>query len=244
MEGARVAPPAHAGQIRRRFRARTRWGLGRRIWLDPLSVIPLSRALDEPGALFPGDPPFGLERVWTLEAGSSVNVSRIAHSDHAGTHADLPYHLYSELAAWIIPQTHYVGAGYVLEAGQPVGPERIAEIPPEAALLLVRTPRGGPARKPVSDFPTLTPQAAERLLRLRIKTVVVDVLSVDVADSRELPVHRILLEAGIGIVENADLRPLRAGSLVWIEGAYVPVRHPQISALALALRAYERWGWL
>jgi kynurenine formamidase len=46
----------------------------------------------------------------------------------------------------------------------------------------VRTPHGGPARRPILHYPTLSPQAAERLTRLRVKAIIVDVLSIDVAD--------------------------------------------------------------
>jgi len=226
------------------FHRRANWGLERSIWYEPASAVSLTRALDEPGALFPGDPLFRLRRTLCLETGASVNVARIGHSDHAGTHADLPYHLYADMRRWVPDEAHYRGPGYVLYAEHTLEPPDLDEIPQEAALLLVRTPHGGPARRPILHYPTLSPQAAERLTRLRVKAIIVDVLSVDVADSTTLPVHRLLLEAGIAIVENADLRALSPGSLPWVEGQPVPISHSHISALPMALRAYRRWGWV
>jgi kynurenine formamidase len=62
------------------------------------------------------------------------------------------------------------------------------------------------------DFPCLTPDAARWLVDRGVRGFGVDTCSVDPPASSDLPVHHVLLGAGVLIVENlANLQALPGG---------------------------------
>ncbi len=62
------------------------------------------------------------------------------------------------------------------------------------------------------DFVALTCDAAERLVELGVQLVGIDYLSIEPYEAGEdCPVHRTLMEAGIVVLEGADLRDVPAG---------------------------------
>ena len=60
------------------------------------------------------------------------------------------------------------------------------------------------------DFTRLDKGAAEALVRLGVRLVGIDYLSVEFGDPG-LPVHRTLLDAGVVILEGLDLSLIRPG---------------------------------
>jgi arylformamidase len=75
--------------------------------------------------------------------------------------------------------------------------------------LLLRTPRE-PAT-PVPRHPTLTEGAARLLLGADVRLLGVEAPSVDAPSATGLPVHHLLLGAGVIIVENLDLSAVPHG---------------------------------
>ncbi len=63
----------------------------------------------------------------------------------------------------------------------------------------------------VEDFVYVTEQAAAHLAQTKVRAVGVDYLSVGGYHADGAKVHRILLEAGIWIIEGLDLSPVTAG---------------------------------
>jgi kynurenine formamidase len=51
-------------------------------------------------------------------------------------------------------------------------------------------------------FPVLTPEAARWLVQAGLRGVGLDMISVDTVDSEDFPIHHILLEAGMVLIEN------------------------------------------
>ncbi len=58
-------------------------------------ILDISRPLSPALVVWPGDPPFELERIAELEA-DGCNLSRMAGSVHSGTHVDAPLHYLAE----------------------------------------------------------------------------------------------------------------------------------------------------
>ena len=63
----------------------------------------------------------------------------------------------------------------------------------------------------VEDFVYISEQAADYLAETRVRTVGVDYLSVGGYHADGAKIHRILLTAGIWIIEGLDLSAIRAG---------------------------------
>lgn len=183
-------------------------------WIDV--SVPLHPGLPT----WPGDPPLALERASAMERGDAANVTRLATGAHVGTHVDAPL--------------HFLAGGRPVD-GLPldalVGPARVVELPGRRAIgeaelaplgigrgerLLLRTDNSAgrwfeePFR---ADFVHLRPDAARHLAARGVALLGVDYLSVGgFADAGENALtHRILLEAGVVVLEGLFLGAVTAG---------------------------------
>jgi arylformamidase len=155
-----------------------------------------------PGMLvYPGDPPVRLERVASIEDGAQANVSMLALSVHAGTHVDAPAH-YLDGAGTVdaLPLGALIGPAHVVDltdAAASIDHDAVARLSPGATRPLLRTRRRA----------ELTEAAARELVGLGVRLVGIDQLTVGGDE-----VHRILLAAGVVILESLDLRGVEAGT--------------------------------
>lgn len=178
----------------------------------------ISEPVSERTAVFPGDVPFRLEWTFAIDRGDSVNVAALHTTPHCGAHADAPLHVrrggrdIASVELW-----RYVGRCRVVDA-------RVVGTPPvvDAAALgeqelagaervLLRTRAEHDAERFDPDFAALGEDAARRLVEAGVVLVGIDTPSVDPADSRELPTHHLLLDAGLAWLENLDLSGVPAG---------------------------------
>lgn len=172
--------------------------------------------------VWPGDPPLELERIASLADGDEANVSRLAVGVHVGTHVDAPLHFLEGGAS--VDQ---------LDPGTLVGPAQVVELPEvdvidAAALeraassvtsqrLLFRTRNSrlwdsldaGFQR----DFVAIDESGARWLVEREVRLVGVDYLSVAPWGQAEAT-HKVLLEAGVVIVEGLDMRSVEPGQYV------------------------------
>lgn len=176
-------------------------------WIDATLTL-------ENGLLhWPGDPPVEIERVRDMDRGDTVNLSRITMGVHSGTHVDAPVHfLRGATGIDRVPLHALVGAARVIQAAaaEAVREEDLAGrgIAPGERILL-RT-RNSTDRLLCRDafaegFVYLEEDAARFLATRGIASLGVDYLSVGGYRRNGPTVHRILLEAGIFIIEGLDL---------------------------------------
>lgn len=171
-------------------------------WID--ITLPVSEGL----ALWPGDTPFRLTRTdW-----GALRVGAATLSLHTGTHADAPFHFQEEgLRIGQIPVETYIGVCDVVDAA---GRERLEAdlLPPAPApRVLLRTLAWTDHRVFPEKAPALTGAAIDRLAAAGVVLLGVDLPSVDLLDSQELPNHHALAAAGIHILESLDLRAAAPG---------------------------------
>jgi arylformamidase len=191
-------------------------------------LIDISIPYDAATAVWPGDVPFSCGWTARREDGSSVNLSVITTSTHAGTHADAPLHVDSGWAAsGSLPPSAFVGTCVViaLPEATPGADVRASLASPvlSAAMLrdllgnsaatrvLVRTNSSVSAGAFPEAWPVLDEDAAEWLVSRGVQLVGTDAPSVDARDSKTLPVHRRLFAAGAYVLENLDLRGVVSG---------------------------------
>ncbi|HYG68122.1 MAG TPA: cyclase family protein [Anaeromyxobacteraceae bacterium] len=183
-------------------------------WLDV--SVPLHAGLP----VWPGDPPLVVSRERSLDRGDSANVTRLELGAHTGTHVDAP--------------VHFVAAGASVDRmplDATVGPARVIAIPAAPAIrrdvleraairegerILLRTANSDRAwfREPFRrDFVALALDAAELLAERRVRCVGVDYLSVGpfADEPGNARTHRVLLEAGVWIVEGLELSAIKPG---------------------------------
>lgn len=190
--------------------------------------VPLAPGL----ARWPGDPPLTAERLWDTARGDPCTLSRFALGSHTGTHVDAP--------------RHYVGEGAAL-AHMPldatVGPCRVAAFPGGSRVtaadlvridprpgerLLLKTPNSLVRwdREPFDEnFVCLDEGGAALLAERRVRTVGIDALSVGRPGPEGDEVHRLLLGAGIWLVEGLWLGGVEPGDY---ELLCLPLRGPAV----------------
>jgi arylformamidase len=180
-----------------------------------MSLIDISRKLQDGMPVWPGDTNFTFQLSWTKEESGSVNVGKLTLSTHTGTHIDAPYH-FDENGKRVIDLdlNLYVGHAKVIEL---LDVESIKKSDLETfhlkgvERLLIKTN----SWKNDSAFPERIPHiekdAALFLHENGIKLLGVDVPSVDPLDSKELEAHHALHQNSIHILESIDLRNVASG---------------------------------
>jgi len=184
------------------------------VWIDV--TVPIENGM----AVWPGDPQTRVERFHSIARGDGENISTVSMCLHAGTHMDAPLHYFEQgIAIDQLPLDAVIGPARVLDLTDLPG----CEIRPGDRLLLKTSAanqrshatheRSHPAdeRSPQSRdregavFPSLTPDAARHLAASGVQLVGIDTLSIGPPNEDGDEVHRILLAAGIWIIERLDL---------------------------------------
>lgn len=187
-------------------------------WVD--CSQPMVAGMSQPA----GTPCYELRGVREMSThGMSMQSVRLL--THLGTHVDAPAHFFGGAADIdSVDLAATVGPGVTVAVPAPaLGPIGASDIEVaggvgHGAIVLIRTGwsryYGGPDYE---RSPFLTAAAAEYLLAHRVRALGVDTISPDEpphrgrAESFDYPVHRLLLGAGVPIIENLDLSRVPAG---------------------------------
>ena len=193
-----------------------------------MTVIDLTHPVAPGMPVYPGTAPPSIKRANTLERDGFLE-HRIGIHTHTGTHMDAPAHILPGGATLdSYPAERFMGPAFMIEALD--GPPAIASLRAhedeirKSDFLIMRT---GWGEKWGSDgyfsgFPVLDVDAADWLCGMKLKGFGVDAISVDPVGDSSLPVHHVLLESGILIIENlANLVMLTSPRLVF---ACLPLR--------------------
>ncbi|MES9946428.1 MAG: cyclase family protein [Candidatus Thiodiazotropha sp.] len=179
----------------------------------------VSLIISEESAAWPGDPPILLKKISQIQNGALANVTHISAPVHMGTHVDAP--------------DHFLGNGETVETiplDYLVGPARVVDVPSRKIIsandlsdlelpsgterVLFKTANSEFWKQTrhsfQEDFIALGADAASRLVEMGVKVVGIDYLSIAPYDD-PLPTHRILLKAGVLIIEGLDLSRVNAG---------------------------------
>jgi len=169
---------------------------------------------------WPGDPKIELSRVQQIEDGSDANISKMSIGVHTGTHVDAPYHFFKDGAMVdALPLDILIGAVQVVEIGneiEVISAEVLntAGLIPGVARVLFKTRNSSiwaHGNQPFqADFVAVDASGANYLVEQRIQLVGMDYLSI-APFTDPVPTHRILLNAGIVVLEGVDLSQIKAG---------------------------------
>lgn len=170
--------------------------------------------------VWPGDPAIVLEQVESMDQGADANVSHLSAGVHVGTHVDAPHHFLNDgRTVDELPLDVLTGPCYVTQL--PDGIEAITaealdglSLPSDATRILFGTSNSrlwsGGVTEFREDFVAVMEDGASWLVEHGIQLVGVDYLSVaPYGDS--VPTHRILLQAGVVVVEGLELSAVPRG---------------------------------
>ncbi|MFN7936303.1 MAG: cyclase family protein [Bryobacteraceae bacterium] len=161
-------------------------------WID--ISVPLAPGIPQ----WPGDPLLKTWKVCDLSEGA--NVTAVSLCAHTGTHIDAPLH-YFEGGASVdaAPLDALVGPAVITGLDGPwQGAKRVLFRTGNSARQWWREPFR-------EDFEALTESLAQRLVTEGVRLVGIDYLSVGRNDDEGSAVHRILLSAGIWLLEGLNL---------------------------------------
>ncbi len=165
--------------------------------------------------VWPGDTPAVFEFALTKAGGYSTNVGRWRLSAHTSTHADAPYH-YNDAGAKLdeLPPDLFIGPALVVDVrGHDLLTPAVlaAHDFTGAPRVLFHTDTWTDMAAFPQKWPVFSPDTPAWLAARGVKLVGMDVPSVDTIDSKELPIHHALDDAGIIILENLDLAAIAPG---------------------------------
>jgi len=167
---------------------------------------------------YPGDPTLEQTQIRAITRGDAANLTHLSMGAHTGTHVDAPAHFIDGAPTLEqIPLDRFVGPAQVLDlrgrAAIDAQALRHHEIR-DGDIVLFLTDNSERWAQPgfQKDFTYLTRDAAEYLLERRVKTIGMDYLSIEQFGSQTFEVHKLLLGAGVLVIEGLDLRTIAAGS--------------------------------
>jgi arylformamidase len=168
---------------------------------------------------WPGNPEVRIAQREKASADGGVSrVSEVSLGSHTGTHVDAPVHMgVSSEGVDALPLDALVGPARVIaiedvDAIASTSLEPHAVQPGERLLLKTRnSSRCWATDEFVGDYVYVTPDAARHLAERRVRTVGVDYLSVGGRQDGAVT-HRVLLQAGVCILEGLDLSRVAPGA--------------------------------
>lgn len=184
-----------------------------------MAIYDISVPVDARLAGWPGDTEYRLGWTCRIAEGSPVNLGEVAMSIHTGTHVDAPFH-FADAGSTMdgMNLEAYIGPAIVLDCGEieriGVGDIQIAlgGVDTRAVPRLLFKTGGWPdhSRFPES-IPALSEDVPDWLGSRGVTLLGVDVPSVDMLDSKSLPIHVALGRNGIAILESVDLSAVPPG---------------------------------
>jgi arylformamidase len=178
-------------------------------------IYDITPSISERLQVWPGDTPPRREILCDMNTGDNITLSTLHATVHLGAHADAPSH-YGANAPAIHERSldFYLGPCQVMH----VSAERSSQISPRMLSGPVQAPRlllaTGTFANPEhfnQDFAALSPELIDYLHEKGIILVGVDTPSVDLFDSKDLPVHKRFLRHDMAILEGLDLRNVPEG---------------------------------
>lgn len=174
-----------------------------------MTVVDLTRPMVSGMPVWPGDPEVTFAPAFTNWK-DGFGVTKLAFGSHAGTHMDAPAHvLAGGRTLDELPPETFVGSAAVVD-GFP-GLDDLEQYRGVDYLLFStgwETKWGEPEY--FTGYPVPPTVILERLIHMDVKGVGIDTPSPDGVEASALPHHRLLLGAGVVVLENLrGLEPLR-----------------------------------
>ena len=166
-------------------------------------------------AVWPGDTPPAREVLMDMARGDNITLSTLRATMHLGAHADGPNH-YGKDAPTVDERSldYYLGPCQVIR----VDVARATRIVPSGLRSEVTVPRilfaTGTYPDPEnwnSDFAALSVELIDFLHERDVITVGIDTPSVDLFESKDLPVHKTMLRHNMSILEGLVLKDVPEG---------------------------------
>lgn len=179
-------------------------------WIDV--TVPVSAETP----VWPGDPSPVLTAIARHEDGDEAHLSELFFGLHSGTHIDAPLHFIPGGGdVCTLPLDALIGVVRVLDATDCVviSAEWLRKRLGDEQRVIFKTSSDEADRRTLleaPDFPALDVSAAAMLVEKGVMLAGIDGLSIAI-QSELAPVHRLLLEKDVVVLEHLDLRRIKEG---------------------------------
>ncbi len=178
--------------------------------MKPHTIIDLTHTTTTDMSLFPGTVMPEIEEIATIE-NNSFSEHLVAITTHTGTHIDAPAHILPRgKALYEYEVSEFTGKGICIDCTgvQKITPDILRDsltvnsIMPEFILLYTGWAGKWNTENYLKKHPELTSEAARFISANPVKGVGIDTLSIETIHSRKWPVHNILFNSNLLIIEN------------------------------------------
>ncbi len=182
-----------------------------------MRIFDITRPIYHGMPVYEGDPEVAVRPYAVLADGAPAAVSHLSMGTHTGTHVDAPAHFLSGAPGVDrLPLEVLVGPARLYDLPGPghIGAASLRDLDlRSSARLLLKTPNSRQAFEGRfrPDYTALMGDAAHLLVEAGVRLVGLDGPSADPYASEEFPAHRILLRAGVVILESLDLSAVPPG---------------------------------
>ncbi|WEK47893.1 MAG: arylformamidase [Candidatus Andeanibacterium colombiense] len=180
-------------------------------------ILDISQILRPTLPVWPGEPPFALERLARIGPGCPVNVSAMSTPLHAGSHADSPFHYADDGAgSGDCALDPYIGPCVVIDVTHAQGSVKPGDFDSAAIAgaerVILRTYETFPADAWDSDFTAIAPETIAFLAAAGVRLIGTDAPSLDPQESKTLDAHHQVLAADMRILEGLVLDGVAPGT--------------------------------
>jgi arylformamidase len=179
----------------------------------------VSVALRDGMVHWPGDPECHIKRVVSMEEGAVCNLTHLSLSAHTATHMDAPRHFIADgLTMDQMPLGAVIGDCRVIEfdTANQITPEDLQPHQLQRGeRLLFKTRNSAQSWNSDTfdkDFVSIRQDAAAYLVECGVRTVGVDYLSIGGYEKDGVETHRIMLGAGMWVIEGLNLSAITPGA--------------------------------
>ncbi len=169
---------------------------------------------------YPGDTPFSRTLLQTTKNGGTCDLSKLTMSAHSGTHIDTPAHFIPHgrtLDSYGVQEFIFPARVIKINNPQTILPSELTDLdikPGEALLFKTDNSITGRCknRSFTDKFIYLSLSAAEFCVEKKIKLVGIDYITIEKHGDGTYPVHQVILENDILVLEGVDLSLVPPGS--------------------------------
>lgn len=175
-------------------------------------LLDITRPIRPGMAIYPGNPAVAFEQAQQATTTSS-SLTKITLGSHTGTHLDAPSHIDPQgKGTGMYDLNQLCGPCDVIDVRAATRVILAADLPATSApRVLIKTANSdGDIDKFIPDFVALADTAAQELISRGIKLVGIDAWSIKKKGVRD-KVHKLLLNAGIAVVEGLWLNGVQPG---------------------------------
>jgi arylformamidase len=178
------------------------------------NLYDISREIAASSVVYPGDASANVSPICEIGEAAPCHIMNLGLSTHYLTHVDVPAHFIKGGASLDdIALSRFTGPAVVVEAGGSViTAADVPVVPPDVNVLFKTRNSDQPTEAPFrEDHVYLAEDAARALSDAGVNLVGIDYISIDRFGDENYPAHRLLLGAGILILEGLDLTGVNPG---------------------------------